>query len=163
MRAWSWWLTMTRGLSCRPGPRRLCLIQGTLIKFSSYVRKVRVEQLQSHIWLKASSVLIYGEISAYFLIYIHMTLQLLHSEFPYIWLWYMIYLIFFFFGVQYYSHGLIIAHTVKKRLAVFLSPAGMSLTKPSLTENYLIPARMSLAKPFLTKNNLIISCQGEFG
>jgi len=40
------------------------------IKFSSYIRKFRVEQLQSHIWGRASG---------------YMTLQLLHSEFPFIW------------------------------------------------------------------------------
>jgi hypothetical protein len=58
------------------------------IKFSSYIRKFRVEQLQSHIWLTASSYMgkylrfllfphILGSPSSY------MTLQLLHSEFPY--------------------------------------------------------------------------------
>ncbi len=40
----------------------------------------------------------------------------------------------------------IIAYTVKKRLAIFLSPVGMSLTKLSLAEN-----------------NLFFSGQGEFG
>ncbi len=61
------------------------------IKFSSYIRKFRVEQLQSHIWLTSSSCMgkylrnlrifphILGSLSSY------MTLQLLHSEFPYIW------------------------------------------------------------------------------
>ncbi len=59
------------------------------IKFSSYIRKFRMEQLQSHIWLTASSYMgssyicafpdILGSPSSY------MTLQLLHSEFPYIW------------------------------------------------------------------------------
>ncbi len=114
------------------------------IKFSSYIRKVRVEQLQSHIWLlKASSYM--GKslrISSY----------TYEEALPHIWLCncstlnILIYeenLIFFFFSVHYYGHGLIIAHTVKNRLAIFLSPAGMSLTKLSLTENNLIPARMS--------------------
>ena len=59
----------------------------TKIKFSSYKRKLRMEQLQSHIWLTASSYKRkYLRISSYirkpFLIY---TLQLLHSEFPHIW------------------------------------------------------------------------------
>ncbi len=50
------------------------------IKFSSYIRKFRVEQLQSHIWLTASSYMEkYLRISSY------KTLQLLHYEFPYIW------------------------------------------------------------------------------
>jgi hypothetical protein len=35
-------------------------------------------------------------------------------------------------------------HTVKKRLAIFPSPAGMSLTKLSLAGNRLFPARKSL-------------------
>ncbi len=53
-------------------------------KFSSYIRKFRMEQLQSHIWLTAYSYMgkyfcILGSPSSY------MTLQLLHSEFPYIW------------------------------------------------------------------------------
>ncbi len=59
-----------------------------IIKFFLYIRKFRREQLQSHIWLTASSYM--GKclrISSYirkpYLIY--MTLQLLHSEFPYIW------------------------------------------------------------------------------
>ncbi len=38
-------------------------------KFSSYIRKFKMEQLQSHIWLTDSSILIYGEIFAHFLIY----------------------------------------------------------------------------------------------
>ncbi len=51
------------------------------IKFSPYVRKLRMEQLQSHIWLKASSYIcafphILGSSSS------NMTLRLLHSEFP---------------------------------------------------------------------------------
>ncbi len=58
------------------------------IKFSSYLRKFRVEQLQSHIWLTATSYMgkylrissyISGSPSSY------MTLQLLHFEFPYLW------------------------------------------------------------------------------
>ncbi len=58
------------------------------IKFSSYIRKFRMEQLQSHIWLTASSYMVkYLRISSYirkpFIIY-SMTLQLLHFEFPYI-------------------------------------------------------------------------------
>ncbi len=55
------------------------------MKFSSYIRKFRVEQLQSHIWDKG--FLIYEEILKYFPIYeepLITTLQLLHSEFPYI-------------------------------------------------------------------------------
>jgi hypothetical protein len=43
-------------------------------------------------------------------------------------------------------------YTVKKRLAVFPSPAGMSLTKLSLAKNNLIKF-----------GNLIIPGQGEFG
>jgi hypothetical protein len=55
------------------------------IKFSSHIRKFRLEQLQSHVWLTASSY--WGNICAF----PHrspssyMTLQLLHPEFPYIW------------------------------------------------------------------------------
>ncbi len=50
------------------------------IKFSSYKRKFRMEQLRSHIWLTASSYTRkFLRISSY------LTLQLLHSEFPYIW------------------------------------------------------------------------------
>jgi hypothetical protein len=57
------------------------------IKFSSYIRKFILEQLQSHIWLTASSYMgKYLRISSYirkpFLIY---TLQLLHSKFHCIW------------------------------------------------------------------------------
>jgi hypothetical protein len=37
-------------------------------KFSSYVRKIRVEQLQSHTYM-TNGLLIYGEIFAHFLIY----------------------------------------------------------------------------------------------
>ncbi len=56
-------------------------------KFSSYIRKFRVEQLQSFIWQTDSSYMgnicafphILGSPSSY------MTLQMLHSEFPYIW------------------------------------------------------------------------------
>ncbi len=57
------------------------------IKFSSYIRKFRVEQLQSHIWLTASSYCIWGNKCAFPHILgspsSYMTLQLLHSEFPY--------------------------------------------------------------------------------
>ncbi len=59
------------------------------IKFSSYIRKFRMEQLQSHMWLTASSYIyglnicafphILGSPSSY------MTLQQLHSQFPDIW------------------------------------------------------------------------------
>ncbi len=57
------------------------------IKFSSYIRKFRMEQLQSHILLTASSYMgkylhissILGSPSSY------MNLQLLHAKFPYIW------------------------------------------------------------------------------
>jgi hypothetical protein len=38
------------------------------IKFSSYIRKFRMEQLQSHIYI-TNGLLIYGEIFAHFLIY----------------------------------------------------------------------------------------------
>jgi hypothetical protein len=67
------------------------LCEHTLIKkkiiFSSYIRKFRMEQLQSHIWLTASSYMgkylrissSLGSPSSY------MTLQLLNSEFPYKW------------------------------------------------------------------------------
>ncbi len=52
------------------------------IKFSSYIRKVRMEQLQSHIsWNK--SVLIYEEMRKYLTIYV--SSHMLHSEFPYNW------------------------------------------------------------------------------
>jgi hypothetical protein len=55
------------------------------IKFSSYIRKFWTEQLQSHIWLTASSHMrkyfrIFSYIRKAFLIN---DLQLLHSEFPY--------------------------------------------------------------------------------
>ncbi len=50
--------------------------------FLIYIRKFRMEQLHSHIWLTASS----WEIFAHFLMYYEaLPLQLLHSEFPYIW------------------------------------------------------------------------------
>ncbi len=56
------------------------------IKFSSYIRKFRMEQLQSHIWLTAPHM--WGNICAFPHILgspsSNMTLQLLHSEFPYI-------------------------------------------------------------------------------
>ncbi len=63
------------------------LIKKNKKKFSSYIRKFRVEQLQSHIykeglpiWGNAQIVPhIWGGRKSY------MTLQLLHSEFPYIW------------------------------------------------------------------------------
>ncbi len=66
---------------------------GTLIKkkikFSSYIRKFRMEQLQSHIWLTASSYTVWWNICAFPHILgspsSYMTLRLLHSEFPYIW------------------------------------------------------------------------------
>ncbi len=48
-----------------------------------------MEQLQSHIWLTASSYSIWGNICAFPHIlgspFLYMTLQLLHSEFPYLW------------------------------------------------------------------------------
>ncbi len=50
------------------------------IKFASYRRKFRRERLQSHIWLTASS-----NMTKYLRISSNMTLQLLPSEFPYIW------------------------------------------------------------------------------
>jgi hypothetical protein len=61
------------------------------IKFSSYIRKFRVEQLQSHTYMR-KGFLIYEEMLKYFPIYeeavrvshICKTLQLLLSEFPYI-------------------------------------------------------------------------------
>ncbi len=60
-------------------------------QISSYLRKFRMEQLQSRIWLRASSYMgKYFRISSYTYqealphIWV-MTLQLLHSEFPYIW------------------------------------------------------------------------------
>ncbi len=59
------------------------------IKFSSYIRKFWMEQLQSHIWLTASSYTVWGNICAFPHISespsSYMTLQLLHSEFSYIW------------------------------------------------------------------------------
>ncbi len=60
------------------------------IKYSSYIRIFRVEQLQSHIQYMRKGFLIYEEMRKYFPIYeeavchTYMTLQLLHSEFPYI-------------------------------------------------------------------------------
>jgi hypothetical protein len=67
------------------------ILASTLIKkktkLYSYIRKFRVEQLQSHTWLTASSL--WGNISAFPHILgspsSYMTLQLLHSKFPYIW------------------------------------------------------------------------------
>jgi hypothetical protein len=57
------------------------------VKFSSYIRKFRMEQLQSHIWLTVSHIR--GNICAFRHILgspsSFMTLQLLHFEFPYIW------------------------------------------------------------------------------
>jgi hypothetical protein len=62
---------------------------GTLIKkkikFSSDIRKFRIEQLQSHTYM-ANGLLIYGENVCAFPHILgspssHMTLQLLHSEF----------------------------------------------------------------------------------
>ncbi len=56
------------------------------IKFSSYIGKFREEQLQNHIWLTASSYMgKYFRISSYIRKPFLMTLQLLHSEFPYLW------------------------------------------------------------------------------
>jgi hypothetical protein len=56
------------------------------IKFSSYIRKFRMEQLQSHIWQRPPHI--WGSICAFPYILgspsSYMTLQLLHSEFPYI-------------------------------------------------------------------------------
>ncbi len=55
------------------------------IKFSSYIWKFRMEQLQSLIWLTASSYMVkYLRISSYILgsPSSYMTLQLIHSEFP---------------------------------------------------------------------------------
>ncbi len=70
------------------GLRGLTLIKKK-IKFSSNIRKFRMEQLQSHIWLTASSSPhIWGNICAFPHIFgspsSYMTMQLLHSEFPYI-------------------------------------------------------------------------------
>ncbi len=57
--------------------------------FYSYIRKFRMEQLQSHTWLTASSYTVWLNICAFPHIlgspFSYMTLQLLHSEFPYIW------------------------------------------------------------------------------
>ncbi len=57
------------------------------IKFSSYIRKFRMGQLQSHIWLMASSYMgKFLRISSYCIRKpSYMTLQLHHSKFPYIW------------------------------------------------------------------------------
>jgi len=59
------------------------------IKFSSYIRKFRMELLRSHIWLTASSYMVkYLHISPYTVLgspSSYMTLQLLHSESPYKW------------------------------------------------------------------------------
>ncbi len=59
------------------------------IKFSSYIREFRMEQLLSHIWLMAFSYMgKYLRISSYSILgspSSYMTLQLLHSEMPYIW------------------------------------------------------------------------------
>ncbi len=65
-----------------------CTLIKKKIKFSSYIGKSRVEQFQSHIWLTVSSIIgKYLRISSYILksTSSYMTLQLLHSEFPYIW------------------------------------------------------------------------------
>ncbi len=77
------------GNSCQ-GNRYGTLIKKK-IKFSTYIRKFRVEQLQSHIWLTAS--LYMGKYLRIFFLPPHflgspssyMTLKLLHSEFSYIW------------------------------------------------------------------------------
>ncbi len=67
---------------------RMFLFRYTLlkkkIKFSSYIRKFRRDQLQSHIWLTASSYKIKHLRISSWKPY-PMTLQLLPSEFPYIW------------------------------------------------------------------------------
>ncbi len=59
------------------------------IKFSSYIKKSRVEQLQSHIWgLPNIHMRKDANISPYIrrpLVILQMTLQLLHSEFTYTW------------------------------------------------------------------------------
>ena len=59
------------------------------IKFSPYTRKFKMEQLQSHIWLTASSYMgKYLRISSYTVLESpssYITLQLLHSEFSYLW------------------------------------------------------------------------------
>ncbi len=68
-----------------------CALIKKKIKFSSHIRKFRMEQLQSHVWLTASSYMVkYLRISSYIRHILgspssYMTLQLLHSEFPYIW------------------------------------------------------------------------------
>ncbi len=63
------------------------------IKFSSYIMKFRMEQLQSHIWLTASSYKVkYLRISS--CIRKYMTLQLLHSEFLHTSIWGKFYCLF---------------------------------------------------------------------
>ncbi len=61
----------------------LCTLINKKIKLSSYIRKFRMEQLQSHIWGRAGNAQIFPHIWGSRWSY--MTLQLLHSEFPYIW------------------------------------------------------------------------------
>ncbi len=61
-------------------------------KFSSYLGKFRVEQLQSHIWLTASSSLTKYLLISSYIRKPFLTLQQLHSEFPYIeWKFYFIF------------------------------------------------------------------------
>jgi hypothetical protein len=75
-------LHLRKSLSPNEGGGASTLIKKK-IKFSSYIRKFCMEQLQSHIWLTASYIWgniftfphILGSPSSY------MTLQLLHSEF----------------------------------------------------------------------------------
>jgi hypothetical protein len=49
-------------------PHRPATLIKKKIKFSSYIRKFRIEQLQSHICM-TNGLLLYGEIFAHFLIY----------------------------------------------------------------------------------------------
>ncbi len=91
-----WNMEPSLGMPCmvqlgQLGPGLAC--KGSLIKkkikFSSYIRKFRMEQFQSNIWLTAYSYSIWGNICAFPHILgglsSYMTVQLLHSEFPYIW------------------------------------------------------------------------------
>ncbi len=73
--------------ACFPTNLVLSTLIKKKVKFSSYIRKFRMEQLQSHIWLTTFSymgkylyipIILLGSPSSY------MTLQLLHSEFPFI-------------------------------------------------------------------------------
>ncbi len=107
------------------------------IKFSSYIRKFRMEQLQSHIWLTASSYMgKYLRVSSYIRKALpHILLCNCSTEFPYT-----VYeenLIFFFISVGWWA-----AHTaaVPGVLLVYALPADLFSTvlKGTVSRDFLL-------------------------